>query len=186
MRATSTFPGRDAILDAVLRCYRCLWDPRAGATTARSAGSGTSTKRWASSLWKTVPAQASGVAFTLNPVTGEPDEVVINASWGLGEAIVSGSTSTPDTFITAKDGHIRAKQVSEKHEWSTPVPGGTERVEMPPDLVHAPSLTDDQVAEVVATATAVERAYGTPVDVEFAYSGAGKLFLLQARPITTR
>lgn len=176
--------GGEAVADGVVRCYRCLWEPRA-AHYRTIKGIDHRRESMAVVVMRTVPSAVSGVAFTLNPVTGALDEVVINSSWGLGEAIVSGMV-TPDNYVVGKDGAIRARDISEKEVRVVPVAGGTEKQATPPELASAPSLSDEQVAHVAATAISVEREYGSPVDIEFAYDAEGRFFLLQARPVTTR
>lgn len=175
--------GEEAILGAVLDCYRCLWQERA-VHYRTFRGIDHAGEAMAVVVMQVVRARSSGVAFTKNPMTGATDEVLINASWGLGEAVVSGYV-TPDSFIVGPGGEMRERAISEKHEQVRLAEGGTERAPVPPALVAQPSLTDEQVNEVVATAHAVQREYGQPVDIEFAYDGSGAMFLLQARPITT-
>jgi pyruvate,water dikinase len=104
-----------------------------------------------------VPADAAGVAFTANPVTGATDEVVVSAVRGLGERLVSGEAD-PDEWV------VRDRQVT--------------RVRVPED-----SLNEDQILEVAAVARRVEAHFGFPVDIEWAFEGQ-QLWLLQARPIT--
>ncbi len=175
--------GDEAILAAVLDCYRCVWDERA-AHYRTFRGIAHAGEAMAVVVMEVVPAKASGVAFTKNPVTGASDEVFINASWGLGEAVVSGYV-TPDSFIVGIDGTLIEKAIAEKHEWAALVPGGTERAPTPPELLAAASLSDAQALAVAEAARAVEREYGSPVDIEFAYDDADRFYLLQARPITT-
>ena len=175
--------GEDAILGAVLDCYRCLWQDRAvHYRTFRSVDH--AGEAMAVVVMQVVRARSSGVAFTKNPMTGATDEVLINASWGLGEAVVSGYV-TPDSFIVGPNGEMRERAISEKHEQVRLAEGGTERARVAPELVAEPSLSDQQVQEVVETAQAVAREYGQPIDIEFAYDDSGTMFLLQARPITT-
>ena len=175
--------GEDAILGAVLDCYRCLWQDRAVhyRTFRRVDHAG---EAMAVVVMQVVRARSSGVAFTKNPMTGATDEVLINASWGLGEAVVSGYV-TPDSFIVGPNGEMRERAISEKHEQVRLAEGSTERAPVAPELVAEPSLGDQQVQEVVETAQAVAREYGQPIDIEFAYDDSGTMFLLQARPITT-
>ena len=175
--------GEDAILGAVLDCYRCLWQERA-VHYRTFRGIEHAGEAMAVVVMQVVPARSSGVAFTKNPMTGATDEVLINASWGLGEAVVSGYV-TPDSFIVGPGGEMRERAISEKHEQVRLTDGGTERAPVPPELVSQPSVTDAEVQEVVDTAHAVQREYGAPVDIEFAYDDSGTMFLLQARPITT-
>jgi rifampicin phosphotransferase len=116
-----------------------------------------------------VRALVSGVAFTVNPVTGTADELVINASWGLGEALVSGQVD-PDELVVGKvDGALRWRRLGEKGR-----PGG----EM------SPALTARQLSELVTWLVAIERHFGTPQDVEWCHDGAG-FWIVQSRPITT-
>lgn len=175
--------GEDAILGALLDCYRCLWQERA-VQYRTFRGIDHAGEAMAVVVMQVVRARSSGVAFTKNPMTGATDEVLINASWGLGEAVVSGYV-TPDSFIVGPGGEVRERAISEKHEQVRLTDGGTERAPVPPELVSRPSISDAEVEEVVDTAHAVQREYGQPVDIEFAYDDSGTMFLLQARPITT-
>lgn len=175
--------GEEAILGALLDCYRCLWQERA-VHYRTFRGIDHAGEAMAVVVMQVVRARSSGVAFTKNPMTGATDEVLINASWGLGEAVVSGYV-TPDSFIVGPGGEVRERAVSEKHEQVRLTHGGTERAPVPAEQVSRPSISDAEVQEVVDTAHAVQREYGQPVDIEFAYDDAGTMFLLQARPITT-
>ena len=175
--------GPDAISRAVLDCYRCLWHPRA-AHYRTIKGIDHSKEAMAVVVVQTVQSHVSGVAFSLNPVTGAQDEVLINASWGLGEAVVSGLV-TPDNYIALKDGAIAKKDVFEKHVRIVSVPGGTEQQDVPPAEANAQAMSDEQIGLVANTTAAVERHYGCPMDVEFAFDAGGRFYLLQARPITT-
>lgn len=174
----------DEVLDALHKCYHSLWEPRAAHYRAIK---GVDHRKEAMGVvvMETVRSVASGVAFTLNPITGATDEILINSSWGLGEAVVSGIV-TPDNYLVGKDGGLRQRDISHKEAQVVPVAGGTETQPVPPDRVNASSLSDEQVRQVAEMAAAVERYYGSPVDIEFAYDPHGRFFLLQARPVTTR
>ena len=133
-----------------------------------------------------VQSETSGVAFTAHPVTGSRDQVVINASWGLGEAIVSRSV-TPDSFVVAKGSFsLVERDIFDKELAIFPHPDGTGTIEqvLSPEKAGAPSLTDDQAIAVAQLASRVESHYGSPQDIEFGLAG-GQIFLLQSRPITT-
>ncbi|MEX1104071.1 MAG: PEP/pyruvate-binding domain-containing protein, partial [Dehalococcoidia bacterium] len=172
------------VLDAIQKCYDCLWEPRAVQYRALKkidhAG-----EAMAVVVMKTIPSDVSGVAFSLNPVTGATDEVVINASWGLGEAVVSGMV-TPDNYVARKDGAVLIRDIYEKTVRVVAAPHGTEKQDTPSHLVNAPALDEARIAHVACTVAQVEAHYGCPIDVEFAYDAAGAFYLLQARPITTR
>ncbi len=175
--------GKEAIVGAVVDCYRCLWQERAVQYRAFRAIDHEG-EAMAVVVMQVVRARSSGVAFTKNPMTGATDEVLINASWGLGESVVSGYV-TPDSFIVGPDKEVRERTISEKYEQVRLAEGGTERAPIAPEMVGEPSLSDLEVDEIVQVARSVQQEYGAPVDIEFAYDDAGKMFLLQARPITT-
>lgn len=130
-----------------------------------------------------VDSEVAGVGFSLDPVTNDYDEAVINASWGLGESVVAGLIS-PDHFVVDKvdlrivERRLGAKQTS---IWLTPDGGTHQR-----DGYRATefSLDDEQLREVTGALSRIEALYGMPVDIEWAYAGS-RLHILQARPITT-
>lgn len=112
---------------------------------------------------------AAGVAFSVNPVTGSTGELVINASWGLGEALVSGQVD-PDEFVIAKrDGKELWRRIGEK--------GAAAEAAIP-------SLTTDQTQELAAILIDIERHYGTPQDIEWCHDGE-RFWIVQSRPVTT-
>lgn len=173
----------DAVREAVEACYGCLWHPRA-IHYRTIKGLDHTQEKMAVVVMQTVESHTAGVAFSMNPVTGSMDEVLINASFGLGESVVSGIV-TPDNYIAGKDGTITEKQVSEKLRQVVRVDGGTEEQDVPANIANTPALSDEQIAEVATTTAEVERQYGLPVDIEFAFDEGGRFYLLQARPITT-
>ena len=131
-----------------------------------------------------VPSEASAVVFGANPITGNREEVAINASWGLGESIVGG-TVTPDTFVIRKaDLAIVTAEIGDKTSMTVPVPGGTQEIDVPAQSQRQPSITNEQVVEMARLAIELEAKMGWPVDIECAYY-QGHLYLLQCRPITT-
>ena len=130
-----------------------------------------------------IPADSAAVVFSANPVTGNQAELVINASWGLGESIVSGAV-TPDSWVVRKgDLTAVAVRLADKQTMTVPTPGGTGQRPVPRWLRTQPSLTLDQCLELAQLAVHLERTMGWPVDLECVYRG-GLLYLLQCRPIT--
>jgi rifampicin phosphotransferase len=116
-----------------------------------------------------VRAVVSGVVFTVNPVSGAMDEIVINASWGLGEALVSGQVD-PDEFVLAKAGsELRWSRIGDKGE-----PGGSQ----------TPSLALTQLHELADIAARVERHFGMAQDIEWCHDGE-RFWIVQSRPVTT-
>jgi phosphoenolpyruvate synthase/pyruvate phosphate dikinase len=176
--------GAESVAEAVARCWTSVQSPRA-LEYRRRQGLARDNVRIAVLVQQLVPADVSSVVFSANPVTGSQDEVMINASWGLGESIVGG-TVTPDTYVVRKvDMRIISGQIAEKRRMTVLVPGGTREVEVPRVLRAEQTLTDDQVVEMARLGVALERRMGHPVDLECAVH-AGRLYLLQCRPITTR
>jgi pyruvate,water dikinase len=125
---------------------------------------------------------AAGVMFTRNPVTGA-DERLVEVSWGLGEAVVSGRV-IPDSFRISGSGEVLDRRPGVKKLVIRPTPGGgTEEAEVPPDQVESLCLDDEQLRELHELAAICERVYGDGRDIEFAFS-AGQLYLLQCRAVT--
>lgn len=175
--------GVEAVIDAVARCCGSARSETAMAYR-RQQGLSTENVRIAVLVQQLVASDVSAVVFSANPVTGSRDEVLINASWGLGESIVGG-TVTPDSFIVRKaDLTITSTQIAEKERMTVIVPGGTEEVVVPRMMSKEPSLQEDQAIEMARLAIKLEEATGAPVDVECSIA-AHQLYLLQCRPITT-
>lgn len=137
--------------------------------------------RMAVVLQRMVDAEVAGVMFTRNPMTGARERV-IEASWGLGEVVVSGLV-TPDTYRVSPDGRILERRTGLKDLAVRLTESGTEEVEVPVERREAPCLDDATLGRLHALATQVERALGGDHDIEWALGGAG-LHLLQRRAIT--
>jgi pyruvate,water dikinase len=132
-----------------------------------------------------VDAAVAGVLFTANPVTGRRHEAVIDASPGLGEAVVSGAVN-PDHFVvdTAREA-ILDRRLGDKHMAIRSLPGGgTEHVELESGSESA-CVSDEQLIALARLGHQAEQHFGSPQDTEWAIDAAGKLWLTQARPITT-
>lgn len=175
--------GADAVLAAVRKCWASLWTDRA-VTYRATHGISPSTVALAVVVQRMVDAAVAGVLFTANPVTGRRHEAVIDASPGLGEAVVSGAVN-PDHFVVdAATGEILERRPGDKGVAIRPLTGGgTERVTLAPD--SGPSLSDARIRALTALGSRVERHYGAPQDIEWAIDAADKLWLVQSRPITT-
>src|ERR671937_2653324 len=116
--------GVEAVADAVVRCWRSAWSPRARAYRCAQGRAGDDVQV-AVLVQQLIVADSSAVLFSAHPVTGSRDEIAINASWGLGESIVGG-TVTPDTYVVRKaDLTVVARQVAEKRRMTVPANGGT-------------------------------------------------------------
>jgi phosphoenolpyruvate synthase/pyruvate phosphate dikinase len=177
--------GEQEVLDAVHRCYVSLWAERAVSYRAGSAGG--ADEAMAVVVMGLVPSEVSGIAFTAHPVTGSLDQVIINASFGLGEAIVAGRV-TPDSYLVDKNSFgLLEREIYPKELAVYPHPeggGGVVEEHLAPDRQREASLTDEQACEVARLAANVEKHYGSPQDIEWAMYEE-TLYLLQSRPITT-
>jgi phosphoenolpyruvate synthase/pyruvate phosphate dikinase len=184
--------GVDSVLDAVSRCWSSLWTDRA-VTYRTTNGIDHATVALAVVVQEMVNSTTAGVMFTANPVTGNRHETVIDASPGLGEAVVSGAVNPDQYVVDSPRGEIVAKTLGDRQLEIRALPGGgTERLERPhrdlalaDDSAPQPCLSDDQVLALVTLGGEVQKHYGAPQDTEWAIDAAGKLWLTQARPITT-
>ncbi|TVY00342.1 PEP/pyruvate-binding domain-containing protein [Paenibacillus cremeus] len=130
-----------------------------------------------------VAADVSGVLFSMNPVTQNSDEIVINASYGLGEAVVSGLV-TPDTYFIGKSDRRIRKELGLKE--LKVVAGAIETMELETTEEEQCRfcLEEEQIGDLVEQTLKLEKYFGHPVDLEFAMKN-GKMYILQARPVTT-
>ena len=174
--------GEAMVLDAVRRCWASLWTARAIAYRLRHEIA-PETLSLAVVVQKLVPADAAGVLFTANPLTGARDQITINAAWGLGEAIVGGLV-TPDTIVVDKaSGKIVEQQIHMKDVMTTRTSIGTHEEPVPRDRRTQAVLTSKQVAELARMGGQIEQLYGRPMDIEWVQED-NLLWIVQARPIT--
>lgn len=177
--------GRDATLAAVEAVYES--GLLAGAQGYREKLGLELSSRMAVVIQALIDADVAGVLFTRHPVTGA-DERVIEASWGLGEAVVAGLV-TPDSYRIARGGHELERTLGDKDVAIRPRSNAgdadpTEEVPVDPDKVDAFCLGDAELMALDALATRCDEVFGsTDHDIEFAFRD-GELFLLQRRPIT--
>jgi pyruvate, water dikinase len=177
--------GADAAIDAVRRCWRSLF----GARTIYYRGvNGFAQAEMdiAVVVQRQVESTRAGVMFTVNPATGARDELVIEGSFGLGEAVVSGSVS-PDRYIVAKANlAIRRREVHHKELVIEYAPdGGAVQRALTEEEAVMPVLSDGEVVAVAELGRRIEAHYGSPQDTEWAFDPDGALWMLQSRPITT-
>jgi pyruvate,water dikinase len=173
--------GGDAVLAAVREVRASACQPVAVAYRQQLAVAGP--VRMGVVVQEMVAADVAGVLFTRNPVTGA-DELVVEASWGLGEAVVAGLV-TPDHVRATSDGTVLDRVLGDKDVAIRLTPQGVpEETAVPAALASLPCLSDEDVRALAQLARACDDVYGgTAHDVEFAFAG-GRLFLLQRRPIT--
>jgi pyruvate,water dikinase len=174
--------GSEQVLDAVKRCWASLWTARAIGYRIRN-NIPPEDVALAVIVQQLVPADAAGVLFTANPISGARDQIVINAAWGLGEAIVGGHV-TPDTFTVNKQtGMLELQEIADKEVMTMRLPEGTREEPVPSDKRKQAVLTDVHIAELSRLGMQIERLYEQPMDIEWAIHNE-QFFILQARPIT--
>lgn len=174
--------GESMVLEAVKRCWASLWTARAIGYRAQHDIAPADVSL-AVVVQELVAADASGILFTANPLTGARDQEMINAAWGLGEAIVGGQV-TPDTLVVDKaDGTIITQEIATKELMTVRIPAGTAEEPVPDEKRTTAVLTAEQAAALAHIGTRIEQLYGCPMDIEWVIKD-GQVFIVQARPIT--
>ena len=184
--------GEEELINYIKECWASLWTARA--IYYREEKDFEHFKVALSAVvQKMVNSEKSGVVFTANPINNRRDEVMVNSSWGLGEAVVSGVV-TPDEFVVDKRNlDIKEKSIARKLKMIVKKSGdkiGTEMVNvgnyLGKDKIDTTSLSDDEIYELVRMAIKIEELYDSPQDIEWSFDiDTNQLYILQSRPITT-
>jgi phosphohistidine swiveling domain-containing protein len=176
--------GEEALLDAVKRCWVSLFTDRAILYRVQNNFDHRDVQL-SVVVQKMIMSEKSGTLFTVDPLTGHRHTLSMDASFGLGEALVSGLV-TPDAYrVDKRTMTIIERQISEKEIAIYPEKnGGTRQETLDADKRNQAALTDEQILALAEMGTKVEAHYGSPQDIEWAIS-EGKVYLLQARPITS-
>jgi pyruvate,water dikinase len=181
--------GGSEVVRHVLRCWASLFTAQAIAyraqmhTPAEDLAMGVVVQQM-------VPAEAAGVMLTIDPITGDPSGIMIEAAFGLGAAVVNGEVD-PDRFCIDKDQlTLRSRTIGVKSMAYRfdPTVQGIRREDVPPRLQNQPCVTDAEVIQLAALGRQMEQAMGRTQDIEWAVGpgadGQRQVFLLQARPET--
>ena len=175
--------GAIQLLEAVKKCWASLWTARAIAYRIKNNIDQSATAL-AVVVQEMVDAEAAGILFTANPINGKRDEMVINASWGLGEAIVGGLVS-PDIIIADKaTSKVKSYKVAEKTVITVRTEKGTSEEPLNDARHSSKVLNDAQIGELIEIARKIESFYGAPQDIEWCHAN-GRFHVVQSRPITT-
>ena len=171
------------LLEKVKKCWSSLFTPRA------------IFYRFEQKLHKTkvsvavviqvmVQSEVSGITFTVHPVTEDPNQMIIEAGLGLGEAVVSGMI-TPDAYVIDKeDFNLIDINVAEQEKYIIKTPKGTEFIDISGNKGHKQKLSNAQIIELAKICINIEKHYGFPCDIEWAWHKK-KFYITQSRPITT-
>jgi pyruvate,water dikinase len=171
------------LLEAIKRCSLSVYKDRAQTYMTQRLNAADEEPAMSVIVQELIDAEAAGVIFSRNPITGNEDEIIINSNFGLGETVVTG-LATPDFFILSKRGNtVLRKELGEKVCKAVLDRMGTRIIETTLQEQSSYSLQDEQLHELRGMTVAIETLLGHPVDLEFAYR-QGKLYILQARRIT--
>ena len=174
--------GREAILNHIRRCWASLFTDRAVAYRIQN-GFGHRNVYLSVIVQKMVFPEVSGVLFTADPITGNRKVLSIDASFGLGEALVAGLVS-PDCY-KVREGKITDRQISDRKRAIYAIKeGGTREEEIEPALQNRQALTDGEILILELMARRIEGHFGRPQDIEWCLAG-GAFYIVQSRPITT-
>ncbi|MGZ7210356.1 MAG: PEP/pyruvate-binding domain-containing protein, partial [Methanobacterium sp.] len=179
---------RDDILEKVIHCWASYWNDRAVKYRHDSSIGHLDSEIGAAGIavviQKMVNAEVSGVIFTANPVNGS-DEIVIESTWGLGEAIASGMV-TPDIFVLKRDGEITQKHIKTKEKGY--FPGKNSLTSIDEENRQKSSLNEKTLSKLLNTGIELEEFFGSPQDIEWAIEcmeNTPQIYILQSRPVTT-
>ncbi|RME45033.1 MAG: phosphoenolpyruvate synthase [Chloroflexi bacterium] len=191
--ATASFAGQQEtylnvqageLLDCVRACWASFFSPRA-LFYRRHKGNLNDTTM-AVVVQQMIVPEKSGVLFTVHPVYGRTDQIVIESVWGLGESVVAGKV-TPDHYVVDKaTGEVVTAVVAPQPIAIVPdeAGGGVREVELTPEQATSRVLSDSELAELAGLGRRLEEHFGRPQDVEWGIAG-GQVYLLQSRPVTT-
>jgi pyruvate,water dikinase len=175
--------GIEQVLEKVVECWASFFSERA--IFYRQRKGSLADLGMAVVVQEQIGSEKSGVMFTTDPIRGRSDQMVIEAAFGLGEALVSGLV-TPDNYVARRDGRLKKAYVGNQDRMIVrEVGGGTVTIALDPDLASTQVLDHDEIARLVEIGLRLEAEFGAPQDVEWAIAGED-LYVLQSRPITTR
>lgn len=174
--------GIESLLDAVIRCWSSLWTARAIGYRIRN-GIDHNEAALAVVVQQMVDSEVSGVLFTANPLTGLRSETVIDATLGLGEALVSGQVEPDHYVVDTRNYKILSRTLGAKKISTRAKAGGGVEV-LEEDARSRQALTDERILELAALGQRIQHEYNFPQDIEWAFAD-DRLYVLQSRPITS-
>ena len=176
--------GREAVLDAVRRCWSSLFGARTVYYRAKR-GFGQADMDIAVVVQAQISSTRSGVMFTIDPASGAGDRLIVEGAFGLGESVVSGSVS-PDRYVVAKETLTTLRREVRRKELTIEpnADGGTTTRELAGEEAERPVLNEEEVRRVAELGVRIEGHYAAPQDTEWAIDADGAIWMLQSRPVT--
>ncbi len=175
---------RENLIEKVRDCWNSIKSERA---LSYAAGQDLSEDQLfvAVVVQKMIESESSGVMFTVNPITKDTNEIMIEAGFGFGEMLVQGLI-TPDNFLIDKNSlKIKERKIDTQETMMIFDGGQNKEVPVPAEKQNSAVLSDEQLKELAMMAIKIEKHYKTPQDIEFAIDSDSKIWILQSRPITT-
>jgi pyruvate,water dikinase len=175
---------KEDLIDSVRDCWNSIKSDRALAYIAQQ-NLAQDKLAVAVVVQKMIDSKSSGVAFTANPITKNTNEIMIEAGFGLGEALVQGLITPDNLLLNKKTLEIENRDIQIQETMLAFIDGENREVAVPDDKKDKPAIPDDKVVELAKLAIQIENHYQAPQDIEWAIDNQGKIWILQSRPITT-
>ncbi len=181
--------GEDELIGKTVKCWSSLFTPRA-IFYRTEKGFPHESVLISVGVQKMVPARVAGVMFTINPVTGEADQIVIEGNYGLGESVVSGAVTPDDFTVDKKTLNIISRRIAKKtlEYVQDPSTGRTIHAEVPSDRAEQPCLNDEEIRRLAELGKTIEQVYGKAQDIEWAIDREApfpdNILIVQSRPET--
>lgn len=176
--------GTEQILEKIKACFLSLWFDRAIAYRHQQ-GFDHAQAAMAVVVQQMIQCEVAGVGFSINPISGDLNEMLVDANFGLGESVVSGEGEVDHFTLDRSTRAVRSANIAQKSRKIIGIPGGgTQEVHLGKEEGAGACLSDKQLAELTDLLLRIETSYRFPQDIEWGFA-EGKLFLLQSRPVTT-
>ncbi|MFA5014664.1 MAG: PEP/pyruvate-binding domain-containing protein [Actinomycetota bacterium] len=175
--------GKDELYKCVKKCWASLWSARALSYRIKQNIDNTGLAHGVV-IQKLINAEKSGILFTANPVNGRRDQILLNSSWGLGEAIVGGDVTPDQWIVDKKNRYIVEENIATKEIMTVRKEAGTEFVDVPEKKRKQATLSQEEVLKLLELGEKTEDHFGFPQDIEWAFY-EGVFYLVQTRPITS-
>lgn len=175
--------GLDVLVERIRDCFVSLWGDRA-VLYRHHQGFSQREARMAVVVQRQIASEVAGVGFSIHPVSGRMDRMVLEANYGLGESVVAGGCEVDHFELDKKTLHIVERSIGHKDRMLVPVADGVEERPVESERRDRPCLSDDEIAEIARLLQRVEAHYGWPQDIEWGWQH-GRLYQFQSRPVTT-
>jgi pyruvate,water dikinase len=175
--------GADAVSERIRDCFVSLWGDRA-VLYRHHQGFAQAEARMAVVVQRQITCEVAGVGFSVNPVSGQLNRMVLEANYGLGESVVAGGCEVDHFELDKRTLQVVERRIGHKERMLVSAADGVEERPVGPEWADRPCLSDEQIQQVAELLQRVEAHYGWPQDIEWGFLG-GRLYQFQSRPVTT-